>query len=208
MRIGWLLGWAVPETWFSGLAAGAFPLARHSFEAARPGAVARLAEQGPFDWVVGYSLGSLLLLSEPELAARSGRRVALLSPIFAFPREARAGGRVSRAEIRLLSRRLGADRAAALRGFYALAGLDAPMDGAGEDADLRWGLERLETLAVPPRLPEGWLAWCGGEDRLLDAQGLRGIEPRVSVVAGAGHHPLELMRDLAAQAGPEGTKKP
>ena len=208
MRIGWLLGWAVPEAWFSGLAAEAFPLAGHSFEGARPGAVGRLAEQGPFDWVAGYSLGSLLLLSEPELAARAGRRVALLSPIFAFPKEALDGGRISRAEIRLLSRRLGADRAAALRGFYSLSGLDAPADGAGEEADLRWGLERLEALAVPPRLPEGWRAWCGSEDRLLDAQRLREIEPRISVVAGAGHHPLALMRALAAQAGPDGAQEP
>jgi len=128
MTIGWLLGWAVPEPWFRALAQEAFPEAQHVFAAAAPGALDRLEAAGPFDWLAGYSLGTLLLLSNPAQSERIGRRVALLAPIFAFPREALSGGRIPRAEILLLARRLRRDPVSALANFYTLAGLDLPAD--------------------------------------------------------------------------------
>ncbi len=251
-KMGWVLGWAVPETWFAPLARVAFPDAEHVFVASSPTALAQLeavsgmgilpmsdgraqthgrdarATSGPrarpFDWVVGYSLGSLLLLSDATRAERLGR-VALLAPIFAFPREKNAGGRVALAQIRQLVRWLRRDPPEALADFYRRAGLDVPEVGRvilnapvalgsfdnaesqrrvkdnppylGDLAELAWGLEQLEKTAVEPALPSGWRAWCGENDLLLDVVRLREIAPEIVSVPGGGHHAAALLRTFA-----------
>ena len=254
-KMGWVLGWAVPETWFAPLARAAFPDAQHVFVGATPDALAQLeAASGmgilpmadgpaqthgrdaratselrtpPFDWVVGYSLGSLLFLNDASRAERLGR-VALLAPIFAFPREKKSGGRVALAQIRQLSRWLRRDPPAALADFYQRAGLDvpevgrvvpnapvtlSPLDNAesqrrvrdnppylGDLAELAWGLEQLEKTAVESALPSGWRAWCGENDPLLDAVRLREFAPEIVSVSGGGHHPAALLRAFAEAA--------
>jgi hypothetical protein len=202
MTIGWLLGWAVPETWFEAQARAVFPGAAHRCFPASPQGLARLAAQAPFDWVAGYSLGALLLLGDPARANRCGR-VALLAPIFAFAREAGLGGRVARAQVRLLARQLARDARGPVEDFYARAGLDVPADAVAGllHDELLWGLARLEGDAVSPTLPPGWRAWCGAADPLLDAALLHGLEPAVAVVPGATHHPGELLRAFAAELG-------
>ena len=129
-----------------------------------------LVEAGPFDLVVGYSLGSLLLLHAAATPGKRGEhgslltgQVAMLAPIFAFSREAGLGGRVSRAELRLLARRLRIAPDEALAGFYARAGLRSPPGPASEfsAAALAWGLEQLEQVAVPAsRRPVARLLRC------------------------------------------------
>jgi hypothetical protein len=200
MKIGWLLGWAAPPAWFAPLACGLFPHAEHTFVAAEPDALARLEKGRPFDWVVGYSLGSLLLLKAAAVADGLGR-VALLAPIFAFPREAELGGRVARAQVRQLSRWLGRNAPAALADFYARSGLDVPPDCAPASATdpLLWGLEQLEKDRVEPPLPPGWHAWCGANDALLDAARLNSLSPSVRIVAGATHHPAALICAFAEE---------
>ena len=198
MKIGWLMGWAVPEAWFAPLARQALPEADHVFVAAEPDALGLLEKAGPFDWVAGYSLGSLLLLREAARASRLGR-VALLAPIFAFSREAKLGGRVAQAQVRQISRWVGRDAPAALADFYARAGLEVSPGYAPATATdiLRWGLERLEKDRAEPPLPEDWRAWCGANDALLDATRLRELMPPVQIVAGATHHPAALLRAFA-----------
>jgi pimeloyl-ACP methyl ester carboxylesterase len=207
MKIGWLMGWAVPEAWFVSLVRSAFPSAEHVFVAAMSDALVQLEKAGPFDWVAGYSLGSLLLLREAERAGRIGR-VALLAPIFAFPREAELGGRIAVAQVRQLARWLRRDPRAALKDFYARAGLDVPPEGAPVAAeDLLWGLERLENDRAEPPLPAGWSAWCGANDALLDATRLQALAPSVRIIVGATHHPAALLRafadEVASMAGGE-----
>ncbi|HTB81251.1 MAG TPA: hypothetical protein VK717_10235 [Opitutaceae bacterium] len=206
MKIGWLMGWAVPEAWFASLVRNAFPAAEHVFVAAMPDALARLEKAGPFDWVAGYSLGSLLLLHEAERAGRIGR-VALLAPIFAFPREAELGGRIAVAQVRSLARWLRRDPRAALADFYARAGLDAPEGALVSVEDLLWGLERLEKDRAEPPLPAGWAAWCGASDALLDAARLQALTPSVRIISGATHHPAALLRAFAEVASAAGGKK-
>ena len=197
MKLAWVLGWAVPEDWFRPFAKALLPEARHVIVSASTAALAQLEAAGPFDWVIGYSLGSLLLLGEADRASRLGR-VALLAPIFSFPREANLGGRVAGAQVRQLARWLRREPEAALADFYRRAGLEVPAAAAKvlELETLLWGLERLEKDRVAPPLPIGWLAWCGAEDALLDAARLQAIEPRVTLVNGATHHPQELIFEL------------
>lgn len=200
MKIGWVLGWAVSREWFARLARDAFPDAQHCFIEATPLAMARLERGGPFDRVVGYSLGAHLLLASADHAWLPAK-IALLAPIFAFPREAHLGGRASRTQVRHLARWLRRDPLPALADFHARAQLDpigisppwAAMD------DLLWGLERLENGRVDPPLPGSWRAWCGAEDALLDATRLSALVPELRVVSGATHHPAGLLRAMARE---------
>jgi hypothetical protein len=199
MKVGWLLGWAVPETWFAPLVSEVFPKAEHIFVAAAPDALAQLEKAGPFDWMAGYSLGSLLLLSESARASQLGR-VALLAPIFAFPREAGLGGRVARVQVQQLSRWLRRDARAALADFYTRAGLDvSPVHAVAAPEILQWGLERLENDRAELPLPLGWRAWCGANDVLLDAARLHSLAPTVKIVAGTTHHPSGLLSAFAIE---------
>jgi hypothetical protein len=199
-KIGWVLGWAVPEAWFAPLARGAFPTAAHTFVPAASDALAWLEAAGPFDWVVGYSLGAQRLLGEASRAEKMGR-VALLAPSFAFSSEAGLGGKVAVAQVRFLVRWLRRDPTAALADFYARAGLNVPPElVAGLSLEiLQWGLDQLETVALPPALPAGWRAWCGADDALLDAARLHALAPEITVVPGATHHPGGLLQAFAEE---------
>lgn len=205
MRLGWVLGWAVPAEWFLRVVGSALPDAEHVPIPAYAGFADRLKESGPFDHVVGYSLGSLLLLEAWEGGALPAcAAVSLLAPIFAFPAEDGLGGRVARAQVRQLSRWLRRDAGAAIEDFYIRAGLDVPASerpGTAAIPDLLWGLERLASVRVPPSLPAGWRGWCGDGDPLLDASRLHALVPGISVVAGAGHHPEALVRAWVRDLG-------
>jgi hypothetical protein len=209
LRIGWVLGWAVPETWFAPLADAALPNAAHAYFPAAPDTLERISATGAFDWLVGYSLGAQLLLSAAVCAPETlrspvitGPRVALLAPIFAFPSEENLGGRVARAQVRYLARWLRRDRAAALADFYTRAGLDVPPAPSADlpSDTLAWGLAKLESTVLPPALPTGWRTWCGSDDPLLDATCLRTLVPEISVVPEATHHPAALLRAFAREA--------
>ena len=227
LRIGWVLGWAVPEAWFAPLARAALPGAAHTFFPAAPDALAALRTAGPFDWLAGYSLGAQLLLGAEQVArvdpnawwgcaatesalgsTRSAirPRVALLAPMFAFPREENTGGRMARTQVRYLARWLRRDPAAALADFYARAGLGvSPEQAAGLAPEiLQWGLDQLETVALLPVLPAGWRAWCGADDPLLDAARLQELAPEIAVVPGATHHPAALLREFSAALSAKG----
>ena len=217
MRIGWLLGWAVPQDWFAALACDAFPAAAHAFVRPSPAAIGELEACAPFDWVAGYSLGTLLLIGQPSRANALGR-VALLAPIFAFPSEENLGGRMPRVEVRILARRLRQDPPRAIEEFHRRAGLgDIPTGRAaaegprtvragtvpsaipfGRENSLAWGLAQLETLRVDPVLPEGWVGWCGTDDPFLDAQRLHALDDGIVPLPGAAHHPRALMGAFSA----------
>ncbi|HVU35990.1 MAG TPA: methyltransferase [Opitutaceae bacterium] len=201
MKIAWLLGWAVPETWFAPLASRFHPNATHLFLPPTPESLVRLVVEGPYDGVVGYSLGAHLLLGMAS-RVRFAERVALLAPFFAFPAEESLGGRVARTQLRYLGRWLRRDPARALADFYERAGLDVPaaLAPVGGSPEIEWGLARLENDRTEPGLPAGWRAWCGEADPLLDARKLREIEPRIEIVPQAGHHPGPLI-DAMLQAG-------
>ena len=199
MKVAWVLGWAVPATWFAAAAARAWPEAEHVCVPAAEDWRERLEAAGAVDVVGGYSLGALLLLSERAWVSERWTRVGLVSPIWAFPAEAGRGGRVARAQVRALARWVRRDEASARADFYARAGLGA-VDGAVEPAEtLAWGLAKLEECEVAPGLPAGWSAYAGAEDALLDAAIQAREAAGVSVVRGAGHGKAELVAAWAAE---------
>jgi hypothetical protein len=201
MKICWLMGWATRETLFRSNVRETFPDAAHTFVPATPDFFSRLKKEADTcDWIAGYSLGALLLLREMERVSQLGR-IALLAPIFAFAREEQSGGRIARTQITFLARWLRRDRDAALADFYLRAGLEDANEAKAEMSldDLLWGLDRLANDRGALTLPEGWLAWCGEHDLLLDAAQLHALLPAVRVVPGATHHPRELLRAMAEE---------
>lgn len=194
MRVAWILGWAVPETWFAPLARAELPQAEHHFFAASPNWLAQVCAEGAWDVIAGHSLGTLLLLKEASAVSRLAPHVVLFSPVFGFPKEQWLGGRVPLIQVKLFARRLKTNRAALLGDFYAQAGLTACVPDEAPAGMLQWGLERLAEDRVEPVLPAGWCAYAGSEDTLLDAAELQRLEPRVRIIGGATHHPVVLMQ--------------
>ncbi|MBW8782243.1 MAG: hypothetical protein JF599_10210 [Verrucomicrobia bacterium] len=199
MKIGWVMGWAVPEVWFSAQVRAAFPDAEHFFFAPTEAALTGLEQAGPLDCVAGYSLGAHCLLAEAGRVARLGARVTLLAPILAFPAEEALGGRVARTQVRYLARWLKRDRPAALADFYSRAGLDLTPEEAAELSmeTLNAGLVRLEQGRVEPPVPDGWRLYLGDHDALLDATALARQLPGLVAVANGTHHPAALLRAWA-----------
>lgn len=199
MRIAWVLGWAVPATWFAPFARAAFPRAEHGFFAASPTWWAEVQAAGPWDVLVGHSLGTLLLLEEAPAVARLAPCVVLLAPVLALPKEEALGGKVTRTQVRYLARWLKTDREAALKDFYARADLTGCEAGAicAPVETLNWGLDQLARGRVEPPLPSGWRAYVGADDALLEAAELRRQDPTVVTVPGATHHPEALIRAWA-----------
>jgi len=149
-RFAWVLGWAIPPEWFRPMARAAFPAADHVLIEPSASTWDELQAAGPFDWVIGYSLGSLILLQDQQRASALGRRVALLAPIWAFPAEADAGGRIPRANLRALTRAYRNSPAAALDSFYTTAGLRRWSATSGR-AEQTPGQVRSQTRSDPAR---------------------------------------------------------
>jgi hypothetical protein len=194
-RMAWVMGWAVPEKWFAELVRTQWPSGDHVFFAPGPDLWTHLEESGRFDGLCGYSLGALILLSAPARAARLAGQITLLAPIWSFASEDGAGGRLSRTELRMLERGLRHNPGKAIRNFYARVGLDAdPADLSEQVRDaLPWGLAMLSAQTLEPHLPDGWEAWCGSDDPLVDAVLLHGRVPKLRVIPGANHHPRRLL---------------
>jgi hypothetical protein len=199
VKIGWVMGWAVPEVWFAAQVRAVFPAAEHLFFAPTEMALTGLEQAGPLDFVAGYSLGAHWLLAEADRVARLGARVTLLAPILAFPEEEGLGGRVARTQVRYLARWLRRDRTAALADFYSRAGLDVTPDDAAElPAEiLNAGLVRLEQGRVDPPIPADWRLYLGDRDALLDAAVLARRLPGLATVPNGTHHPAALLRAWA-----------
>lgn len=199
MKIGWILGWAVPPSWFVGYAKTAFPEATHICVEPGPDFWEQLEQAGPFDALGGYSLGSQLLLKSPARASALSSQIGLLAPIFAFAGEAELGGRISRTQVRYLSRWLPQEREAALTDFYRRAGLDISASLSTDISlpTLEWGLSRLETGKVQPPAPENWKLYCGTADVLLDGERLAQLDPVVRLIPSATHHPEKLLQAWA-----------
>ncbi len=193
MRIAWVLGWAVPADWFAAEAARVLPRAEHVCVPAAPNWRARLESLPSCDALGAYSLGSLLALGARGWVAERWTRVGLLAPIWAFPAEAGRGGRVPRAQLRALSRRVRCDADKACTEFRAWAGLGSAEGAVAPVETLGWGLDQLDTRAADPGLPTGWTAYVGDADRLLDPAVLARESTGLGVVAGAGHEPAPLM---------------
>ena len=141
-----------------------------------------------WDAVAGYSLGAWLLAG--ALQGQGGHPFCvLLCPFRAFPAEAACGGRVSRTQVRYLSRWLQRDACCALADFYQRAGLSLPLPLGLPYAmeDLQEGLAclcELEPVALPPTAR----IFAGGADALVDYASPTLAHPALRFCANASHN--------------------
>lgn len=200
MTWGWLCGWAIDREAFAALCRERLPAAQHRVEAPTREGRDRLLASG-VDRLGGYSLGAWLLLEAAGCERPPAQPVVLLAPFLAFPAESGRGGRVRKAQLRVVSRGLASDPCATVRDFARRAELTLPPIRTPLVAELAEGLECLQNPGLQS-LPGGassWKAFIGAADTLVDAEALAAHWPGLRIVGGAGHDPDALLSALAAE---------
>ncbi len=199
MRCAWISGWGLPAAYLEGHARTLWPEATHAVFTPTPSGLAAFAASPAPDLLIGYSLGTLLILRQ-QVALPPACPVALLAPILDLKTEAALGGRVSTTKIKYLLRWLRRDPLAALADFYAQAGLALEPPGAlpYELDGLAWGLEALLGPPASPVAAPVTARWIAGDaDPLVDTAALRRIVPGLDIVIRAGHDPARLIQALS-----------
>lgn len=204
LRITAVSGWGLSTDWFARQIKEFFPQAAvtvlYPVNPADPTEAKNLLDSAPADLYIGYSLGSLWLLSHrgelPEISVK-----AVLAPILGFAREKKLGGKISRRHLNFLMEQVKgfADVKLVLKEFCSFAGLSLP-DAAfnqapNRDALIR-GIEFLDAHCVSERQGDGFLAIMGDEDRVSDAELMAALLPHVEIVKGANHSPEPLLERL------------
>ena len=201
MIVGWVGGWGVSPAELQPLAEAHAPGARHVLLAPIAGAPEAAAD---CDAVVAWSLGAHRVLEAASRGVRFPGRVMLIAPFTSFCADDGSSGKITRTQLRWLRRQFAAKPLEALAHFRQLAGLGDPSvaDELPYAPELiNEGLERLMEPAgaglvtfARRGLPEGWEAYVGGADPLLDARGVVDAIKGCVIVEGAGHAIAEFLR--------------
>ena len=200
MMIGWVGGWGISPAELRPQAEAHAPHAQHVLLAPVPGAAEAAAD---CQAVVAWSFGAHRVLEAASRGVRFPNRVLLVGPFTSFCKEDGACGKISRIQVQWLLRQLRQDPLAALADFRVRAGLEA---SAVKDT-LPYSQELLEEglarLAEPASagliayarrgLPEGWEAYVGDKDPLLNADGVIAAIHGCVRVEGAGHRLSEFL---------------
>lgn len=198
-------GWAIPSEWFQDLVEKSFPGANVKvIYPSHPGDIFEaeyLLKGSKADLYIGYSLGSLWLMTYQEMLPKNSIK-AVLAPIMAFVRERNRGGKIPETKLKYLVRQLGRnpnDRSQILK-FHA----DCEIHFSGtllkmlpDHRILINGLEFLKTAPVPHKQLKSFLALVGENDPLLDGVQLKRCLPQLQMVREAGHAPGPLLKRLS-----------
>lgn len=163
----WISGWGICPDRFKAAAEFALPNYRHEVLAPTPVALETVLSSGAAR-IGGYSLGSLILLSELERLPEDVE-VTCLAPFTGFCEEQQLGGTTPLASLQMLQQRLTKQPEKALKLFYRLAGLtDEPVDQLPYPVeDLTWGLKQLADLQVDTTLLYRAKGYVGLTDTLV-----------------------------------------
>jgi hypothetical protein len=198
-RMAWILGWAIPAEWFKTKVLHHFPDDRHTLINASEDFFLYLKKDAPYDHIIGYSLGSLIVLLNQDRIQPLTTQVTLLSPILAFTREKNLGGLISLTQLQYAKRSLKSDPRKACLDFYAHAGLDIPealISSLNVD-NLNWGLEQLEYKAYSSPIPKMWNVYAGQLDLLTSADFIKREIPQATIIEQATHEPTLLIKAIA-----------
>jgi len=199
----WLGGWGFPVTEMQRIVSAWRPEVEHVVLPPDPRWRSNLQaafDERPVDRLLGYSLGTMLLLRESD--SLPATPVTLFAPILDFRAESGQGGRFEGRRLTILIRWLRRDPMAALKDFAQQAGmrdrshlteLPYALD------DLIWGIEQLRQ-APATRAVETMDGFIGAEDKLLDAERIHAICPQWTVLPSVGHD-IEDLLPQACQAG-------
>ena len=194
MIIGWVGGWGLSPAELQPLAEAHAPAARHVLLAPIAGAPEAAAD---CDAVVAWSLGAHRVLEAASRGVRFPPRVLLIAPFTSFCADDGASGKVARTQLRWLQRQFAAQSLETLAQFRRDAGLPAATVSDELPYAPEMITEGLERLMEPAGaglvtfarrgLPDGWEAYVGDADPLLNAQGVADAIKGCVIVEGAGH---------------------
>jgi len=199
-----ICGWALPSEWFQTLIENRFPETKINIltpsQPSDPQEAERLLKSTKADLYIGYSLGSLWLMTYLEMLPQASVK-AVLAPILAFSRERNRGGKTPETRLKYLIRNLkrNPNDPSPLRKFYSSAGIqlsEAWLKKVPGHKVLLNGLEFLQTAPVPQIDAQSFLALVGEDDGFLDGGELKRHFPQLEIVRNAGHEPGPLLNRL------------
>ena len=207
-KITAICGWALSEKWFCERVKSYFPESDiRAYYPKDPGNEDEAADVLGLhtDWVLGYSLGSLWILSHKNKIPKQAK-IVLMAPILAFPEEKDLGGKVPLAKLKYQKKILDSseDYLASLKSFFDLSGIRFPENDLYPSLSrktLLSGLEFLETTSVNPDTAQNCIALCGLRDSLLDSQRLKALIPQLIVLKDCDHSPNPMLSYLAQHGG-------
>jgi len=198
-------GWALPPQWFHGLIEDSFPEAKiNVLTPSQPSdtqEAEHLLKSTKADLYIGYSLGSLWLMTYQEMLPQASVK-AVLAPVLAFNRERNRGGKTPETKLKYLIRKLKRNPhdPSPLREFYSSAGIHFSgswLKNVPDHKVLLNGLEFLQIAPVPQIEAQKFVALVGKEDGFLDGNELKRHLPQLEIVPEAGHAPDPLLNRLA-----------
>lgn len=192
----WVSGWGLKPEWLAAQLASHFPEAIHTVVPPERDCIEKI-DWTLYDRAGGYSLGAFLLLHPEHVPPLP---TLLLAPFFSFTREAGFEGRSPLRQMRLLRTTLLRSPFRTLSEIYSLMELQLPEPTSLPYSieDLKWGLETLSNVSLPPVLPAHFEGFIGENDAIIDAATLASRAPGIHVVSGAGHHPSSLLSAAVA----------
>jgi hypothetical protein len=154
------------------------------------------------DWIIGYSLGSLWLLSHKGMIPPQ-TKIILMAPILAFPAEKKLGGKTPLGKLNYQKKMLRSseDYLSSLKGFFDLSGIRLPENDLQQPYSretLIRGLDFLETTSVSPDATQDCIAITGLRDPLLDANQLKQLIPHLILIEKCDHSPHKMLTHLAS----------
>ncbi len=216
MNIAAAAGWAIPSEWFARMIRESFPAATVNVlvpnDPADAAEARTLLQSVRADLYIGYSLGSLWLLTHQAFLPENTKR-ALLAPILGFCREQDRGGKTPETKLKYLIRVLtrNPEERSPLLDFHADCGLaftGSDLDSLPDAAVLLNGLEFLRAAQASADDAAGFTALLGDRDPFLDAVRLKQLIPALEILPGAGHSPAPLIRRLAERLRHPGCQTP
>lgn len=199
-------GWALPTGWYQALIEKSLPQAKvNVLYPSLPGDVLEaenLLEGSRADLYIGYSLGSLWLMTHQEMLPENSVKAAL-APILAFASERNRGGKTPETKLKYLARQLRRkpEDLSPILNFYAGCEIQFPeplLKTLPDSGILLNGLEFLQSAPVPEMGLEKFAAFVGENDSLMDGEPLKSHLPQLEIVPAAGHAPGPLLNRLAA----------
>lgn len=182
----WISGWGIPPSELAKTVQKHWPNDQHTVLAPTPTAVAEAKAINP-DILAGYSLGSLLLLSETSTSLQS--KTLHVAPILAFDLEEGLGGKTAARTRMILQKKFTQDSLAAVKLYLRLVGLNdlATENLPYAESDLLWGLEALGRLRANLDNISNTQFYTGGNDPLIDVDEIKKRNSHVHVIEGQGH---------------------
>lgn len=198
----WIGGWGIHPEAIKACATQLYPGANHTVLPPTQQAFAEALQLQP-DVLAGYSLGTLLILSEqiPE----SIQTVYGVAPIFAFDAESGQGGLTPARSRLALMEKFKKAPLTAIRLYLRLAGMaDCFHDQLPyAESDLAWGLEALGTLRARSESIARATLFAGENDPISDAKAMSARCPSFKTLTNCGHdyrHMLPLIFDSLPNA--------